>query len=363
MHGGGPSGRVQRAGVSVVSLLLESRGVLDWLDRLVQHPLAAAAVLGVGIAMLLAGGQWLVMGSVTIARRIGVSTLVIGLTIVAMGTSAPELAFNVIAAASNHGELSFGNIIGSNIANIGLILGVTAIWRPLNVHGRVVGKELPWLVAVSIATMLMAAKAPLFRETRAEFGRVDGVIMLVWFGVFFVSWFRMGRREAADPLVRELKDEARPHGSMARAVLLVLAGLACLIAGGKLTERGAVGLAEWLGLSEALIGLTVVAIATSLPELATAIIASRKGHDDLAVGNVVGSNVFNLLLVLGTTSLVAPVALPGLQGWHDLAAMLAITGALMLMALTRHRISRWEGALLLFMYVAYMTWSVAREQL
>ena len=338
--------------------------MFEWLNTFVEHPLGASAVLLVGIVLLLLGGHWLVTASVTIARRLGVSTLVVGLTIVAMGTSAPELAFNLIAALGNHGELSFGNIIGSNIANIGLVLGVTAVFRPLAVHGRIVSKELPWLLAVSVAMYLLAL--PMFAGEAGVFGfgRIDSGVMLAWFGLFFVGWYRMGRRERADPLVRELGAEAEAETltSTPGAAVLLLVGLVCLVGGGKLSEEGAVAIAEWLGLSEALIGLTIVAIATSLPELTTAIISVRKGHDDLAVGNVVGSNVFNLLLVLGLTTLVAPIALPA-AGMHDLSAMVVITCLLMLMALTRHKISRWEGALLLALYVAYMSYGVLREQM
>jgi cation:H+ antiporter len=164
--------------------------------------------------------------------------------------------------------------------------------------------------------------------------------------------------------MRELGEEAVAEtvGSVTGAVFLVLIGLACLVGGGELSKEGAVRIAEMLGLSEALIGLTIVAFATSLPELITAIIACRKGHDDLAVGNVVGSNVFNLLLVLGLTAVVAPVALPGgRQGWQDLTVMLGITCVFMLMAFSHRRITRWEGAVLLVMYIAYMGWGVYRE--
>ncbi|MHC5008521.1 MAG: calcium/sodium antiporter [Planctomycetota bacterium] len=336
----------------------------ELLNTILEHPLGAAAVLAVGIIVLLLGGQGLVTGSVTIARRLGVSTLVVGLTIVAMGTSAPELAFNVIAAKAGHGELSFGNIIGSNIANIGLVLGVAALYGPLDVHGRVVKKELPLLLLVSMGMFAFVLFPIGDRELGPAFGKYDGWIMLGGFALFFAGWFRVGLREATDPLMRELRAEAEAEtlGSLTGAVFLVLIGLAFLVIGGELTKEGAVAIAEMLGLSQALIGLTIVAFATSLPELVTAVIACRKGHDDLAVGNVVGSNVFNLLLVLGLTAVVAPVALPGgRRGWQDLIVMLGITCVLMLMAFSHRRIARWEGAVLLAMYIAYMTWSVIRE--
>jgi cation:H+ antiporter len=339
------------------------------LNNLLQHPLGAFAVLAVGIALLLLGGQGLVTGSVTVARRLGVSTLVVGLTIVAMGTSAPELAFNVIAAKDGHGELSFGNIIGSNIANIGLVLGLAALYRPLTVHGTVIKKELPLLLVVSLGMLALAWFPIRDPEPGLAFSNAAGWIMLGCFALFFANWLWMGLRDPAEPVMRGLSAEAEAEtlGSLPGALLLVLVGLACLIGGGELSKEGAVAIAGMLGLSKALIGLTIVAFATSLPELVTAIIACRKGHDDLAVGNVVGSNVFNVLLVLGLTAVLARVVLPESmrgwrsQGWHDLIVMLGITCVLMLMAFSHRKIARWEGGLLLAMYLAYMSWGVARE--
>ena len=174
----------------------------------------------------------------------------------------------------------------------------------------------------------------------------------------------MARRDRADPLTREAEQEARaePAGSLPGAIALFVVGLAALVAGGELTKTGAVYLAQWLGLTQGLIGLTVVAIATSLPELTTCIIAVRKGHADLAIGNVIGSNLFNIVLVLGVTSVVAPIPLPAERGWWDLLFMLALTLALLPIAIShQRRIMRWEGMCLLIAYVVYMGWSVVRE--
>ncbi len=331
--------------------------MLQALQSFLDTGIGQTAMLAVGIALLLGGGHWLVTGSVTIARRLGLSTLFVGLTIVAFGTSAPELVLNVIAASSGHSELSFGNIVGSNIANIGLILGLAALISPLTVHGRVVSKELPWLIAVSVAVAALAWLAPGVGEEQKGFSRIDGAVMLVVFAIFMVSWFRMGRRKNGDPLVRELGEEAaaETRASLRAAIGLLIVGLAGLVCGGKLAETGAVEIAQRLGLSQALIGLTVVAFATSLPELATAIIACRQGHHDLAVGNVVGSNFFNLLFVLAVTAIIAPVAMPAKWGPWDLAVMIVITILLLPMAIShRRRITRWEGAILLGVYVTYM---------
>ena len=336
--------------------------MLQSIENLAQHPLGALAFLAVGIIVLLTGGHALVHGAAAIARRMGWSTLVIGLTIVAFGTSAPELFFNIIAALNDHGELSFGNIVGSNIANIGLILGVTALFAPLVVHGRIVNKELPWLIVISLA-ILGLALFPFSGDDRS-FDRYEAGLMLICFGLFTTGWYRLGKREAADPLVAELGEtaEEESHAPLGVAWLLFVVGLTALLVGGKATEIGAVSVARSLGWSESLIGLTIVAIATSLPELTTCIIAVRKGHDDLAIGNLVGSNIFNLLLVLGVTAVIAPVQVPSQWGLWDLIAMNVITIMLLLFAMTnKYKVNRLEGGTLLLMYVVYMTFSVWRE--
>jgi len=329
-----------------------------------------------GVVLLLLGGNWLVDGSVTIARRARLSPLLIGLTIVAFGTSAPELFFNVAAALSGHAELSFGNVVGSNIANIALVLGLAALAGPLAVSSRVVRKELPLLIGASAGMLILAWSGPAIgagENSLQGWTDIDGAIMLGAFAVVTWLWYRMGKRDRADPLTSEAEAEAeaRKEGRLPLlgGIAFFLLGLASLVAGGKLAELGAAGVAQWLGLSQTLIGLTVVAVATSLPEVVTCLIASRKGYADLAVGNVVGSNLFNILLVLGATAVIAPVPVPveptllGLdRGWCDLLVMLALTLLLLPIASTgQRRIRRWEGVFLLLCYVAYISFSVLRE--
>jgi cation:H+ antiporter len=333
--------------------------------------LPAVLPLAVGVVLLLLGGSWLVDGAVGMARRLRLSPLLIGLTVVAFGTSAPELFFNLAAALGNHPELSFGNVVGSNIANIALVIGLAAMMRPLAVHSRVLKKELPLLIGVSAAMLLLAWLGPAVKDDgtlRSGWGRTDGLIMLAGFMGVTWLWYRMGRRDRRDPLLAEAEAEARLERPLALGVAVAL-GLLALIAGGKLAELGAAGVASWLGMSQAFIGLTVVAIATSLPEVVTSLMACRKGHADLAVGNVVGSNLFNILLVLGATATVAPVPVPvkpsllGIErGWGDLLVMLGLTVILLPMAATsRQHIRRWEGAFLLLCYLAYLGLSVVRE--
>jgi len=214
---------------------------------------------------------------------------------------------------------------------------------------------LAWLVPTRIASG---------DGEQAGFTRIDGLIMLLGFALCSWLWYRMARKDRSDPLARQAAAElaGETGGSLIIAIILFVIGLACLVAGGKLAEIGAKGVAQWLGLSDALIGLTVVAVATSLPELVTSIIACRKGHNDLAVGNVVGSNLFNILLVLGVTAVIAPVPVPGARGWWDLAVMMLLTVLLLPIAHAhRGRILRWEGAVLLLCYAAYIGFRVMHE--
>jgi cation:H+ antiporter len=323
-----------------------------------------------GMGLLLLGGKWLVDGSVTIARRLGMSTLLIGLTIVAFGTSAPELAFNLTAALKGNGDLSFGNVVGSNIANIGLVLGLSACLAPLMVNSRVLRVELPLLIGISV---MMVALGLLSMRTLATplqhpyaYDRLDGSILIGVFVLFLLFWYRMGQKQRKDPLITEAVELAganESRGNLLLAGILFLLGLGGLVIGGNLAERGAVTVATLLGLSEAVIGLTIVAIATSLPELVTSIIACRKGHADLAVGNVVGSNLFNILLVLGLTGTIATVDVPTPWGFYDLGAMLIITMVLLpIAASNQRRIVRTEGAILLACYIAYMAFTVLRSE-
>jgi len=323
----------------------------------------------VGFVLLLLGGNWLVEGAIVIAKRMGWSPLLIGLTIVAFGTSAPELVFNIIAAGNNNTELSFGNIVGSNIANIGLVLGVSALVSPLIVSSRVIRNELPWLIGVSIVFTVLALAPPQVRvldHPTPGWPRWTGILLLVMFAGFIMAWYRMARSERRDKLAEDLvatvEEEAAEVDSLPLALFLFLVGLAMLIGGGWMAEKGAVGVARWFGLSQAIIGLTVVALATSLPEIATSAIAAAKGHKDMALGNVVGSNLFNIMLVMGMTAAIRPVPMPLPWGWWDLGVMIAMTIVLLpIVALHQKRINRYEGAFLVLCYLGYITFGVVRE--
>lgn len=341
--------------------------LLNWFDQVVQQidtPTLAPVVLLAGVALLVLGGRWLVNGSVTLAKSLGISTLIVGLTVVAFGTSSPELAFNVVAALNDNSELSFGNVIGSNIANIGFVLGLSAMTAPLVIHRRVVSKELPWLILISLGTIALALLPPhILRggEQVYGFSRLDGGILLLVFGSFLIIWYRMARRDARATLLPTDDEalDADPPKSISVACVHVIVGLAMLAAGGKAAEIGAVRLAVTFDVNKEVIGLTIVAIATSLPEAIASITACRAGHTDLAVGNVIGSNIFNLLLVLGATCAVEPVPVPGTLAWFDLAVMTGLTLVILPLALRRGlAIRRTDGALLLLTYVTYMGFRV-----
>jgi len=323
-----------------------------------------ALIFALGVAMLVIGGDTLVRGAVAIAARFGVEPVIVGLTAVAFGTSAPELALNIVAAVNDEPGLSFGNIVGSNIANVGLILGVSALIKPMTVRDSLIRREMPMMLAATALMIALAYLPPGMGGTRSgppALTRLDGVVLLASFGLTFLTILRMARRgrglDLLGPETQDVSEKAR-QAPLGRAVGLFIAGLILLLLGGRAGEQGAVGMSEELGLSRELIGLTVVAIATSLPELATSLAAAARGHTDLAVGNIVGSNLFNILLIMGATATVNPVPLPQ-QAWISLGMMALLSVLLIPMSLTQaRRISRIEGAFLLALYGGYLGWEV-----
>lgn len=303
-----------------------------------------------GLLLLVLGAESLVRGAVQLANRLGISPLVIGLTVVAFGTSTPELAVSVQAALSGSGDIAVGNVIGSNIANILLILGLSALLAPLVVSRQLVRLDVPVMVAAGALTFILVWDG--------RISRLDGCILLA--GMLLYTLLLLITSKRAQRLVQDSK--ADPEHSAAkttgwlRHVVLILLGLGLLAIGSQLLVEGAVSLARALGLSELVIGLTVVAVGTSLPELATSLLAVYRGERDIAVGNVVGSCTFNLLLVLGASAVVVTDGLsisPNVMSF-DLPVMLAVFVACIPIFFSGYRISRWEGALFLGYYLAYI---------
>lgn len=311
--------------------------------------------LSFGLALLLFGGESVVRGATSLARVIGVSPLVIGLTVVAFGTSAPELAVNLIAAFQEKGEISFGNIFGSNMANIGLIVGCSALVRPIAIHDIVVERELPMMLLATAAAVVMGFDAFLGLGPD-RYARTDGVILLMLFGVFLmytVGDFVRQRRERGES---DAEGTPADKEGLGKYLAITLIGFAGLVFGADVTIEHAAKIARTIGVSDAIIGLTILAVGTSLPELVASVVATMRGHTELAIGNVVGSNIFNLLLVMGVTAFVRPVPVPG-GGHIDLAVVALLSIVLFFVSYTNDRkIIRGEAGLLLIGYLGYIGW-------
>lgn len=320
--------------------------------------LLAWGYLALGIALLYGGGHYLVRGATAIALLLRVSTAVIGLTVVAMGTSMPELAVSLEAAALGSTDISYANVIGSNIFNIGCILGIAALITPIAVERQTVKFEYPFMVLVAALVLLFG------RDARID--HLEGLFFLVslLFFLTYVAWLarREVRGDEAIALEREVRRAARFADSTRTALwgntALVAGGIVALILGADFMIRGAVTLTRAWGIEERVIGLTVVAMGTSLPELATSIIAARRNEQEIALGNLVGSNIFNMLAILGMTATVFPVSVHPRSAAVDNWVMLGFCVVLFPMMVWRRKVSRLDGVLLLAGFGAYMVWLV-----
>lgn len=313
-------------------------------------------LLFLGFFALVKGASLLVDGASSIARRFNVSDFAIGLTVVAFGTSTPELFVTLIATFAGSPDLAVGNVVGSNIANTLLILGVTALIRPLAISRGMVLREMPFGLLASCALLFVAGDALLDGATRGVVGRADGLLLLSFFSIFLYYSASTAQRVAG------MEDLTPTHGhGLAAASALVLAGLVSLTLGGKWIVDGAVAIARAFGVSESLVGLTVVAIGTSLPELATSAVAAWRGNGAIALGNVLGSNIFNIYFVLGVTSTVRPLPFRA-ENIVDLAAMIGANLLLFAVALFGRRmvLHRWEGGVLVASYLVYIAAGIAR---
>ncbi|EKE44329.1 CaCA family Na+/Ca+ antiporter [Oceaniovalibus guishaninsula JLT2003] len=296
-----------------------------------------------GFVLLIGGGEALVRGAVAVAARLGVSPMVIGLTLVGFGTSTPELLTSVQAALAGSPGVAVGNVVGSNIANILLIVGIAALLRPMAVAGPAFRRDGGAMLAVAV----LAAALVLLGDV----GRLSGGLLLAGLCSYLVFTIRSGAAPAEDLPAVPMR--------LVLALPLFAGGLLVTLLGARLLVTGAIDIAASLGVSEAVIGLSVVAIGTSLPELVTSVVAARRGQGDIALGNILGSNVFNILGILGATALIKPLEIPPQIALVDIWAMLAASVALLVMGLTGGRISRGEGGVLLACYAGYMGWLFA----
>jgi cation:H+ antiporter len=298
-----------------------------------------------GLIMLFIGAEGLIRGSSNLALKIGITPLVVGLTVVAFGTSTPELVVSLKAALLGNSSISLGNVVGSNIANIALILGVAALIRPLDVHANVIKREIPIMIGISLVLLLILIDG--------EIGLMDGLIFVIGLIIYLIINVIMARKEKNPEVDAEFKEGLKSKLGIPVSIVLMIAGLGLLILGANLFVQSAVAVAKIFNVSDAIIGLTIVAIGTSLPELITSIVASYKKEADIAIGNVVGSNIFNILGILGITAIIIPISSVGIS-YIDLGVMLIFAIILFPLSRTGFSISRLEGSLLLAGYAAYI---------
>lgn len=318
----------------------------------------------IGLVILIIGAEGLVRGASSIAAKFKISPLVIGLTVVSFGTSAPELTVNLLAAMNGSPDLAVANVVGSNIANILLILGICAIIVPLTVKSSTVWKEIPLALLGVMLIFIMGNDAFFDGLSFMSLTRTDGIALLALMAIFMYYIFGMAksdREKAADAKINKDADETVKQFSTLASVGMTIAGLAGLVLGGRLLVDGAVDIAKAAGMSEALVGLTIVAIGTSLPELATSVVAALRKHADIAIGNVVGSNIFNVFFVLGTTSTILPLPISHALNF-DIAVSVVATALLFLFMFVggKRRLVRWEGMVFIAMYAAYIIYLIVR---
>jgi cation:H+ antiporter len=312
----------------------------------------------VGLAVIVFSANWLVNGASALAKKYNVSDMVIGLTIVAFGTSAPELTINIISTINGNTEIAIGNVLGSNIANILLILGISAIIFPLSIQKNTKWKEIPFSLLAALALLICANDIFVDHASANQLSRVDGLILLMFFIIFMVYTFGIARVKNGTPEittpVREMK--------MVKAIALIVLGLTGLFFGGKYFVEGAVNIATMLGVSESVIGLTIVAVGTSLPELATSVVAAFKKKADIAVGNVIGSNIFNIFFILGVSATIKP--LPFISSSNIDIYMVVIASLLLFlstMTFKKARLDRVEGAIFILVYIAYISYLIIQS--
>ena len=311
-------------------------------------------LLLIGFGLLIKGADWLVEGASSLAKRLGISTLVIGLTVVAFGTSMPELIVNMLASIKGNTDIAIGNIVGSNIANILLILGISAIIYPLVVTRGTVWKEIPLALLAMIAVAILANDALIDNYSFSTLGRGDGLVLMAFFIIFLYYIWGISRQESTNRT--EVKER-----SLFTTVIMVTTGLIMLLLGGKWVVDGAVMLAASLGVSQALIGLTIVAVGTSLPELATSAVAAYKKNSDIAVGNIVGSNIFNVFWILGLSAIIRPLPFsPALNTDIVIGVLVTLLLFAAMFVGQRRKLDRWQGAVFVALYVFYICYLVIR---
>ena len=311
----------------------------------------------IGFILLYFGAEWLVKGSSSLARSLGVTPIVIGLTVVAFGTSAPELVVSLISSIQGKSMIAVGNVVGSNICNIALVLGLSAVFHPIKSDPTVVRRDIPIMLAISLYLLLLTFNSRL--------GRIEGATLFIGIILYTYMNYYLAKKETAG--AADIKHELEEIGFVAsrpKQLLMIGAGIAGVVGGAQIVVDNAILIMKILGVDEKFIGLTIVAFGTSLPELATSVVAAVRGEMDISIGNLVGSNVFNIMSVLGVASLVQPIAIPGgffESGlWIDYLVMIFTSFLPWLMMRKYSTVTRKDGFILLFCYFGYLTYLIAK---
>lgn len=302
----------------------------------------------IGFVFLIYGANFLVDGASSLARKYNISNIVIGLTIVALGTSSPELVVNLLASFKGSADVAMGNVLGSNVSNILLILGISALIYPLTVNSNTKWKEIPLSILAALVLAVVANDAIIDGHGRSFITRTDGILLIAFFLLFMFYAFGIAHTEKEEgPSIKEF--------GLLKSWIMIVAGIAGLVLGGKWIVDGAVVIASSLGMSEALISLTIIAIGTSLPELATCVVAALKRNSDIVIGNIIGSNIFNVFFVLGTSAVIKPLPFNPALNFDVFAGLIACILLFVLLFFPRKKVlERWQGGFLLFLYVAYI---------
>ncbi len=310
-------------------------------------------LLLVGFFLLVKGADIFVDGSSSVAKILRVPSVIIGLTVVAFGTSCPEAAVSITASIQGQNAISFSNAIGSNIFNLMVVAGLSAMLKPIQADADIIKRDFPLSILAAAALLLFSLDAVLFGGTENILGRVDGLLLLTFFAVFLYLMIRAALKS------RQNDTEEYETMPMGKSLLFIVGGLAGIVIGGKLVVDSATDIALTFGMSETLVGLTIVSIGTSLPELVTSVVAARKGESDIALGNVVGSNIFNILLILGSASAISPMAV-GMESIYDTVILILMSLLVFIPVAFRKKISRSLGLVMVLVYAVYMAYIIMR---
>lgn len=313
-------------------------------------------LLIVGFVLLVKGADFFVEGSSTIAKYLKIPSIIIGLTIVAMGTSAPEAAVSIIAGVNDSNDIAISNVIGSNLFNLLVVVGISAVIKPISIQNQIIKKDFPFMLMATIVLIVMSFDVILGSGTTNVITRGEAIILLVFMCLFMysvVSSALQSRKNSTE------NDTEKPKHSIPISIILTIGGLAGIIIGGQFVVDSAEKIALGFGMSETLVGLTIVAVGTSLPELVTSIVAAKKGESDIAIGNVVGSNLFNILFVLAASAVITPMGINALC-LTDLIILIAASILTYIFCITKNKVNRVEGAILTGLYVIYLAYAIIR---